>query len=333
MDPIPAELPHLRLGIAGFDDAQQPRLGAALAGAPAGGLAWRLGGLATGDAWCLNGARSSALPDGSVEISTSDGATPMRIHGQGHDRPMAFSIPFAGHSSTCTTFDLASIESTQAMLAKLEGWLRPLAVQHWLGSQIMHQRPELSATVFHVSVNGRLVAVVSRQGVGVLPIADPQRLHEAVWARRPLEAGEIPSHFVRCSLAEVLWNYAMRTDRDLLSPSLRLGPIHWCRVPPLPQRLFNDAHLVIARELAQAPATFWQLRDRTGLGESDLARALAALRIVGAVISERKLVAREWTRARSEGFPSHATSLAAARAWTEKTAPAPLLARGREHRR
>lgn len=319
------ELPHLRLGTAGFDDAQLARLQDGLSRATSG-MDWRLGGLETADAWCLNGARTMILADGGLQVSSASGPFTVRIRAGEGERPIVFATPATAQlAESCETFDLDSLSGTRAMLEKLEGWLRPAAIRFWLGWQIMQRRPDLSDSVFHVSVNGRMVAVVSRLGVGVLPIADPLRLHQAVWARRPLEAGEIPSHYLRCGLAEVLWTYAMRTDRALMPPSLRAGAIHWRGAPPLPQRLFADAHLLIARELAQAPATFEELRGRTGLADADLARALAALRIVGAIVSQRKWAARATDRP-ARRVPANRIALAAERPWSEKTAPAPLSA-------
>jgi hypothetical protein len=177
---------------------------------------------------------------------------------------------------------------------------------------------DLSGTVYHVTVDGRLVAVVSRSsGVGVLPIADPFHLENAQWAKRPVLADEIPGHFVQVGMSQVLWQYAMRTQRDLLPTYFRSSPIYWCRSPQLPQRLFRDSHLMIGRELARSPMTFADLGKRTGLPDAVLARDLAGLRIVGAVTHDRKqaLRLRDKPFVRSRGTAEPADDM---------TAPAPL---------
>lgn len=294
MDKLPAELPVLRLGLVGFNPAQQALFETALVVLRTR-LRWCVTPLTDADAVCVNGSRVVALPDGSIQVaSCSPRVPPLRVHLDDSSRPVAFTLPWALEGiSQASTFDMASPASTRAMLEKFEGWLRPMAVQFCLASRIVQERLDVNATVHHVSVDGRLVAIVSRRnGVGVLPIADPFRLEAALWARRPGPADEIPGHFVHAGLSHVLWEYAMRTTRNLLPAACRSGPIYWCRAPQLPQRMFSDSHLLIVRELAQSPVSFAELQRRTGLSEAVLARDLAGLRIVGAVTHDRKQALR-----------------------------------------
>ena len=283
-------------------------------------LRWRLARLDEADAVCVNGSRVTALPDGSLQIAAAaPGAEPLRLDPSHADRPMAFSLPLAAGIVAESSFDMASPASTRSMLEKFEGWLRPVSVQFCLASQIVQSRLDLSGTVYHVTVDGRLVAVVSRRsGVGVLPIADPFHLDKALWAKRPGPADEIPGHFVQAGLSQVLWQYAMRTRRNLLPTYFRSGPIYWCRSPQLPQRLFRDSHLVIGRELAHSPLTFADLAKRTGLPEPVLTRDLAGLRIVGAVTHDRK----QAMRLRGQPLVKAGASPAETH---DLTAPAPLM--------
>jgi hypothetical protein len=320
MDKVVTELPVLRLGLIGFAAPQQALLDSVLASMPTP-LRWRLAELSQADAICANGARAIALADGSFQIGPSAaGAAPARIDLNASDRPLAFSIPLALRGFTApATVDLTSSASIRAMLEKFEGWLRPMTVQFCLASRIVQERLDVRSTVFHVSVNGRLQAVVSpRNGMGVLPIADPAGLSNAVWARRPGTADDIPGHFIRAGLAEVMWQYAMRTTRDLLAPSLRSGLIYWCRAPQLPQRLFDDAHLMIVRELAHAPSTFAELALRTKLAEPVLARCVLALCIVGAVTLHKERASRAAEEA--GGAVEHEEEMS-----SDRTVPAPLL--------
>lgn len=338
MDPLPAELPILRLGLVGFNAAQQALFETALVMLRTR-LRWCVTPLAEADALCVNGSRALFLADGSLQVAAAaPGEGPLRMDPSDADRPMAFTVPFAAHQiSRAPTFDMASPASTRAVLDKFEGWLRPMAIQFCVASRIVQSRIDLSSTVYHVSVEGRLIAIVSRRsGVGVLPIGDPARVHEALWSRRPELADEMPGHFVQAGLTQVLWQYAIRTRRKLLPGYFRSGPIYWCRAPQLPQRLFSDSHLAIARELAQAPASFAELGRRTGLAEETLARDLAALRIAGAVSHDRKQAAKG-----SGGPAAKATSMKRAAGMaagigaglrsmrqgsdrTDMTAPAPL---------
>lgn len=322
------EFPVLRLGLLGFSPAQAAILETALVVLRTR-LRWRLVALDEADAVCVNGSRVAPLPDGSLQVAPSaPGAPPMRFDPAHSDRPMSFTLPLAPGVGADSTFDMASPASTRAMLEKFEGWLRPVAIQFCLASRIVQERLDVSS-VYHVSVDGRLVAVVSRRsGVGVLPIADPFHLVNALWARRPGPADEIPGHFVQVGLGQVLWQYAMRTTRNLLPTYFRSGPIYWCRAPQLPQRLFDDSHLKIVRELVQAPTTFAELGRRTGLTEAVLSRDLAGLRIVGAVTHDRKQALRVRMESpmrggSAPGSTRHGRPPAAVA--DDMTAPAPLM--------
>lgn len=315
-DKLPAELPVLRLGLLGFSPAEHALLETALVVLRTR-LRWRMVALRDADAVCINGSRVTALADGSLRVAASTpGAPPLRIDPTHSDRPMAFSLPLAPGLAADSTFDMASPPSTRAMLEKFEGWLRPASVQFCLASRIVQTRMDLSAT-YHVSVDGRLVAIVCRRsGVGVLPIADPSHLDKALWAKRPGLADEIPGHFVQVGLRQVLWEYAMRTQRNLLPTYFRSGLLYWCRAPQLPQRLFRDSHLMIVREIAQGPVSFAELGKRTGLSEAVLSRDLAGLRIVGAVTHDRKQARRLGTQPAAR--PDAGVT-------DDMTAPAPLM--------
>ena len=284
------ELPVLRLGLAGFTREQDHLIAQGL-GQARTALQWELVPPERSDALCVNGSRSRAHADGTLEIhAAASGAPSLRIDPRAAKLPLAFSLPFAlpGYEAA-DTFDLGSPFTLRRTLEKFEGWLRPTSLQFCLAAQIVQERIDVSTHVYHVSVQGRLIAVVSpRTGIAVLPIASPTLVAQASWARRPDLAAEMPGHFERTSLPEALWRYAMRTRRELLPASWRSGPLYWCRPPAVPHRMLRDAHLLIVRELVQAPASFADLARRTGLAEPELARHLAALSVVGSVTNDRK---------------------------------------------
>ena len=107
---------------------------------------------------------------------------------------------------------------------------------------------------------------------------------------------EIPAHFARASLAQLMWQYAVRTQRDALPKHYRTGPLYFRRAPRLPQRLLKDSQLLVMRELLLAPATFAELQQRCGLDAARLARDLMALYFVGSITSNPKRAARPATR-------------------------------------
>lgn len=288
----PQELPVLRLGLVGYAPAQQALLEGALANVDSG-LSWQVSNLSHADVWCINGSAVEVLPDRSLRIAAAaSGLRPLRINLTESDRPVAFSLPLASTQLVdVTTFHLNSPASIQGMLDRFSGWLRPMSVQLCLASYIAEHNLDLNTGVFHVITKGRLQAVVSRNGVGVLPIADPAEIVDAQWANRPPFADEIPKHFLRIGFPQLMWQYAMRTERDVLPTRFRTGLVYWRAPPQLPNRLLGDTHLMMARELSHAPATFRQLAERTALHDPQVARCLGALYVVGAITTDRRRAA------------------------------------------
>lgn len=287
-----AELPVLRLGLAGFSREQEAQLCIELAWrATERQMVWQVGSLSDADAWCVNGSRLRRLPDGTWRIVPAHPSEhAVRINPDEVDWPVAFSMP-AGPPDfdPAYRFELDSPESIQSMLEQLEGWLRPIMIQFSLASHIIHENVDLNAGVYHVTVHGKLYAVVSRRsGIGVWPIANPVHLAQAVWNRRPEAADVVPSSFVRAPLAEAMWQYATRTTRDCLPARYRRKRLFLLKPPPLPTRLLSDRCLLLVRELSRSPGTFGELALRTGTPGTDLARQIAALYVVGSITTNPK---------------------------------------------
>jgi len=235
-----AERPVLRLGLAGFTTAEQSSLNIALAlRAAKYQMNWQLAQLGDADAWCVNGSRVSALPDGTLRIVPGlPSGRSIRINPAEIDWPVAFSTPLAAPDFKPTyLFQPNSPESIASMLTQLEGWLRPLMVQFHLASYIVEKNIDLRSRVFHVSVNGKLYALLSRRaGIGVWPLADPGEMRNAVWNHRPGMADDIPGYFVRTDFSQLMWQYATRTTRDCLPPHYRTR-----RPVPASSAAFADA--------------------------------------------------------------------------------------------
>jgi hypothetical protein len=304
-----AERPVLWLGLAGFTTAEQALLSAALAlRASKYQMNWQLAQLGDADAWCVNGSRVQGLPDGTLRIIPGlPSGRSIRINPAEIDWPVAFSTPLgAPDFKPAYTFQPESPESIGSMLTQLEGWLRPLMVQFHLASHIVDKSLDLRSGVFHVSVNGRLYALLSRRtGIGVWPLADPGEMGNAVWSHRPGMADAIPSYFVRTDFAQMMWQYATRTARDCLPPHYRTRRLFLRRSPRLPMRLLNDPSLMLVSELGATPGTLKELAQRTGMDSVQLARHLAALYMVGAITADPKrapaprsaVEGSEWTSA------------------------------------
>jgi hypothetical protein len=282
------EFPVLRVALLGFSADEHSTIESALR-RRRDRMRWALSTMAEADAWCANGSGVRALADGTVEISGGlSSGRPIRLHLDEVDWPVAFSRPLpAACLKHALAFDAGSPESLDVMLWKLEGRLRPLVVQYYLASRLVDKSADMRSAVFHVTVNGKLYAVVSsRTGAGVWPIADPAELPSAVWSRRPDSADAIPSNFVRLEFSQLMWQYGTRTLRDCLPPRYRTSRLYLRRPPTLPLRLLDDATLLLVRELGREPGTLGELQQRTGLPAERLARLLGAFYLVGSITSD-----------------------------------------------
>jgi hypothetical protein len=305
------ELPVLRLGLAGFSAEQQERLGTWLPKALSGALSWQPSKFSDADAWWIHGGRVQQLGDGTLRVASGvPGGRSIQLNMAEIDRPVAFSIPLAQRDfEPVYRFEADSEASMNKVLARFEAWLRPLAAQFCLASHIIEHETALGSGIYHVSTGGTLLAVVNLQGeVGVLPTAGPADFENAMWAHRPHSAGAIPEGFVKASLSQLMWQYAVRTSRDVLPKRYRSGKLYFRRPPRLPQRLLRDSHLLLMRELAGAPASFEELRTRTDLGEKELAHDLAALYLVGTITSNPKRAGSH--AGRNDGESTHGLSQA-----------------------
>jgi hypothetical protein len=160
-------------------------------------------------------------------------------------------------------------------------------IQFCLGSLIAEHQAALGSGVFDVCASGRLLAVVDMHGdVGVLPGAIPADFEDAVWTRRGSPG--MPGNLKSVSMSQLMWQYSTRTQSDLLPRHYRTDLLYFRRAPRLPQRMLEDSHLLLIRELARGPVAFDALQRRTGIAAMQLARHLAALYFVGSITSNPK---------------------------------------------
>ena len=284
------ELPVLRLGLAGFSAQQVGELDAMLRRSALGRHVWQIGHFGDADAWWLSGPRTQRVGDGTIRILPAiPTERSLQLDLKEVDRPVGFSLPMAFPAPRpCYTFEPEAIPSINAVLEKFEGWLQPVAAQFSLAARIIEQESVLGTGMYHVVLNARLLAVVDMKGdIGVFPSAGPADFDDAMWVRQP-EKTDIPDSFFRTTLSELMWQYAVRTTRDVLPKRYRSGVLYFRRPPRLAQRLMADAHMLLMRELSVAAGTFADLQQRTGMGAVAMARALAALYLVGSITSNPK---------------------------------------------
>lgn len=302
------ELPVFRLGLAGFSAQQEAELTTVLASGAPGAMVWEPALMADCDAWWVNGAKVQWLGNETVMVPAGHAAgRSLRLRLPEVERPVAYSMPLAcAEFQPVYSFQAASRRSMDAVLEKFEAWLSPLAAQFCLASHIVEHETALRSGTFHVRLNGALLAVVNIPGeIAVLPTAGPADFEEAVWSRqRP--GIEVPENFMRTTVSQLMWQYAVRTQRDVLPRHYRTGTLYYRRPPRVPQREVLDSHLLLMRELACAPTSFEVLQERCGLDPGQLARDLAALYFVGSITSNPKRAAANHRPRRGNGLePAH----------------------------
>jgi hypothetical protein len=329
------ELPVLRLGLAGFTAEQQAGISAALPGVLPSDVGWQLGELGDADTWWVNGARVEMVGEATVRVAAGEPpARPLQLHLPDIDRPVAFTLPLACSGlQPAYSLDIGSRASMTAVLERFEAWLSPLTSQLCLASHIIEHQAALGPGVFDVRLGRRLLAVVNMHGdVGVLPGTGAAEFEAAEWRR--CTSARIPEELARVSMSQLMWQYSVRTRRDLLPRHYRTGLLYFRRPPRLPNRVVRDSHLLLMRELAVAPASFQALQQATGLHPARLARDLAALYFVGTITANPRRAAPyvprpdESASSPSSGLPSGLDSVPPSGGRTvppaDLTAPAPI---------
>jgi hypothetical protein len=293
------ELPVLRLGLAGFTAEQEAWANGMAEAANVPTAAWVVAPFADADAWWVNGARTSLMADGTLRITPGiPTGRAMHLDLADVDRPVGFArpLPPPPFEPACA-FDPRVPQEAMAALHRFTAWLRPLLAQFSLASTIIEHSSALGGGAFEVVLNGTVIAVVNMRGdVGVLPTIAPTAFEDALWRRSPRTELDIPEHFARLSLSQLMWQYAMRSSRELLPAHYRSGMLYFRRPPRLAQRYLRDSHLLLLRELATGCATLEELRHRTGMSAANISRDLAALYLVGAITSNPKRAASGATR-------------------------------------
>jgi hypothetical protein len=283
------ELPVLRLGLAGFGEAQQKAAAEAARAAASERASWEIGPFADADAWWLDGRRTLLMPNKHLRVQPAvPSGRSVQIALADVDRPVAFTLPLvAPDFKPAVSFALDDGKAAVQVLHQFASWMEPMLAQFALAASISDNQPTLAAGSWEVLAGGDLVAVVDlKLGAAVDPRATPADFDGASWSLRPLGGVMMPAGWPRASISQLMWQYAQRTGRDLLPPHYRGKPLFFRRPPRLAQRQLKDAHLLLMRELVAQPGmSFDDLQQSTGLGAGQLARCLSALYVVGAITS------------------------------------------------
>lgn len=289
------EQPALWLGMAGFAPRERSVLEASL-GRSDGLPRWRAGAFGDADAWWVNGAKARVMPDGTLKVSAGlPTERAVNLNLDEVDRPVAFALPLAGDDlEPRCTFDPASEPGIEAVLSQFDQWLWLIRAQFALGAQLIERSAQLYRGVYHVSHDGRLLAVLDfLQGkAALLPRAHPVDLWQAEWSKRPIGAHDLPESFVPVTPTQLTWTYVRRTGRDVLPSRYRTQTIYYRHVPGVPLRWLTDSQLLVLRELSTEPGTIEALRQRTGLPRATIEHDLSCLYYAYAITTTRGKAAR-----------------------------------------
>lgn len=285
------EVPVLRLGMAGFGEAQQKLAADTARAAATPRVTWETGPFADADAWWLDGRHAVLLPNQHLRVQPAvPSGRSVQLALSDVDRPIAFTTPVAPGFRPALAFDLEDRQQAVFVLRRFSALMQAMLAQFALASSIADNQPTLGAGTWEVLRQGDLLAVVDlRLGAAVEPEATPQDFEDAIWCVRDHGTVLIPSTFRRATISQLMWQYAERTRRDLLPPHYRSKHLYFRRPPRLAPRQMKDTHLLLMRELVARPGlTFEALQQSTGLAAVPLARCLSALYVVGSITSNPK---------------------------------------------
>jgi hypothetical protein len=275
--------PVMRMGLIGFKDdhhlcnllAQRHAL-----------CHWERGPFVEADALWVNGEHAQLVRGRFVRVPSYDPTRPATLLNLKEvDRPTAFTLPLPSPEvQPPELFDVTSPPSVEGVFRKFEAWLQPLAVELMVARGIAERRFSLTSAVYHLVLRGQLLGVVDLEGdVGLLPGVAPLQIASAEWCGRPAAAHEIPPHFTRTPISQVMWQYVSRSTEDLLPERYRRSVVYFRGPPRVAQRLMRDTHMLLLGQLNASPLTLAQMQEQTGLSEREIAQALAALYFAGSI--------------------------------------------------
>lgn len=286
---MPQTVPLMGMGLIGFNPQQQAHLSNLLK-TRVQTLRWEPRPYLEADALWVNGERAQRLDNGLVRVPAQvPTSRAIQLNLEEMDRPLGFAMPVAPGIGHPHVFDPHSSASVAGIFQHFEDTLHILTAQLAMAGLVADMEGSPTSPVYHLLLQGKLVAIINLRGdVGVAPGTSAANVEQADWHGMPLSAGDIPEHFSRTSIAEVMWQFAVRTPRDVLPERYRKKPIHFRHAPTVRQTMVKDTHLVLLRELSGKPQRFDELQQNTGLGDAQLASALAALYFVGSITSDAK---------------------------------------------
>jgi hypothetical protein len=299
-------IPQLYLGLIGFDAAAETAVQQYLAEHAKQTLAengrqigrqviWVIADFREADALLIYGATAVAgVGDGiRFEAPQFEMSPPQPLGVQISDitQPFAISHPvylrgLGVNVKSYPVFDLRVPASLPMTLRQFETVLRPLRNLYTLALELTTRRDKLQTKhTYHLEFNGRVEAIVDMfaRMVMLRPGARSSDLADAVWHKRPKNANYAPEHFLRCTLPELTWLFAMHCKEPELPRRYLSKPIYLHALPDIRSSLIYPRHTLLLDEMAEAAHSFDQLHAAIPSNSHWLMRDIYALFLLRAI--------------------------------------------------
>ncbi len=190
------------------------------------------------------------------------------------------------------------------VLADLDMPMQPNALRYVLASQLVerHVAKEELKGLWHVQSTDTLLAVVDfeRLQVSIRPDAHYLELENAHWASRSMRAFA-PEKFQNISIERLMWDYARRSERNILPARYSQRMITLRRYPRLSLTAMSEIELALLTLLREQAYTLAQLSMKLSLSKERISHLLGALYFSGAITTRKLSV---WTRISESLRPS-----------------------------
>lgn len=165
-------------------------------------------------------------------------------------------------------------------LRQFEAVLRPLRNLYTLAMEITLRRDKLQPSyTYHLESQGRVDAIIDLSGRMVMlrPGTRTTDLVEATWQRRPKSANYAPEHFLRCSMSELTWLFAMHCKDPELPRRYATKRIYLHHLPDIRSSLLYPRHAALLDAMAASALTLDQLSEELPANARWLLRDMYAL--------------------------------------------------------
>lgn len=275
-------IPQLYLGLIGFDASAERALQPLLQhhnkqtqaekGTELGRqVIWSIADFREADALLIYGATAISGTGDTVWFQPPQfemaNTSPLGVQINNFTQPFAISHPthlqeMGVNVKNYPAFDLRVPASLPVILRQFEAVLRPLRNLYTLALELTLRRDKLSTqATYHLETKGRVDAIIDMAESRVLlrPGSRTTDLIEATWHRRPRNANYAPEHFLRCTMSELTWLFAMHCKEPELPRRYLTKPIYLHTLPNIRSSLLSPRHTALLNELAASPHTIDEL--------------------------------------------------------------------------